>query len=104
MQVLVNRDGSRNRSWRPYIQDEELYRNIPLYDPNGVGPFYGLYERTQPPCMMWRDKLWQFEQRTHAGPSFAIDRQGVTHYPQNPTIGDIRERMRYTGGGVLYRS
>ena len=102
MQVLVNKDGSRNRQFRPYIDQEELYRNVPLYDPNGQGPFYGLYERAQPPCMTWRDKMWQFERATHVGPAFTIDRQGISHYPQNPTIGEMRGRM-YTGGGVLPR-
>ena len=38
MQVLVNKDGSRNRQFRPYIDQEELYRNVPLYDPNGLKP------------------------------------------------------------------
>lgn len=59
MEVWVNADGTRNRDYRPYINGEEYYRNVPLYDPNGPGPNSGLYDRTQPMCMNWIDKMNQ---------------------------------------------
>jgi hypothetical protein len=60
MQVWLNRDGSRNRAYRPYVDQEELHKNVTLYDPNGPGWSTGLYERTQPPCMRWEDHFYQF--------------------------------------------
>ena len=33
-----------------YIDLEELKYNTELYDPNGPGPYYGLYDRPWPPA------------------------------------------------------
>lgn len=98
MQVLVNRDGTRNRDYRPYIDGEELYRNVPLYDPNGKGPHYGLYDSAQPACQSWTNQLLKYEKHNNFQPAFVIDRNGISHYYQNPTIG--QRRVMYTGGGV----
>jgi len=49
MQVLVNPDGTRDRSYRPYIDQEETIKSTTLYDP--TAPFhYGLYDTSQPVC------------------------------------------------------
>lgn len=79
MEVWLNGDLSRNRAYRPYIDQEELYRNVPLYDPNGSGPHYSLYDRAQPPCMNWRDRAFQFIKSTDIVPDAGIDKFGRYH-------------------------
>ena len=60
MQVLVNPDGTRNRSYRPYISQEESTRSVALYNPDKPR-HYGLYDSTQPYCTSWQAEF----QRKH---------------------------------------
>ncbi len=54
MQVILNPDGTRNRDFRPYIEEEEQSNSVYLYSPNGPGFHYGLYETGgQPSCGSW---------------------------------------------------
>lgn len=98
MEVLINRDGTRNRDYRPYIDQEEIYRNIPLYNPNGRGPHYGLYDAAQPACPSWRGQINKYEVYNHFQPAYVIDKNGVSHYYTSPTVG--QRRVIFTGGGV----
>ena len=79
MEVLVKSDGRRDRSFRPYIDQEELKRNFVLYDPNGYNVGTGLYDRTQPSCQRWIDHFHETQMRTHQRPSFSVDRDGRTY-------------------------
>lgn len=55
MSVLVNPDGTRNRSFRPYIDQEEYWRNIALTNPDSF-PRDSLYTRSGPcACTSWSD-------------------------------------------------
>ena len=58
MEVLVNSDGTRNREYRPYIDQEESRRSLNLYNPY-VPLHYGLYDTTQPPCESFQTNYWQ---------------------------------------------
>ena len=59
MEWLVNPDGSRNRAYRPYIDQEETNRNSMLWDPSRP-LHYGLYDRTQPPVYPWKAAFHAF--------------------------------------------
>lgn len=49
MDLLFNANGTANRAYRPYIDQEETTRVFTLYDPNR--PInWGLYDGPQPPC------------------------------------------------------
>jgi len=76
MNVLVNPDGTRNRDYRPYIDQEEFKRNVVLYDPNGYNIDTGLYARTEPGCQRWVDHFHQDQLRTHRRPYERIDADG----------------------------
>jgi hypothetical protein len=53
MNIWLNPDGTR---YTPiYIEQSELHRNLGLYDPNGRGPHYGLYDAAQPSAQRWVD-------------------------------------------------
>lgn len=86
MEVLVNSDGTRNRDFRPYIDQEEWKRNLILYDPNGQRlENTGLYDRTRPACERWVDHFHRFETRFHAPPGFRVDVDGrTTRYATGP--------------------
>ena len=60
MQVILNSDGTRNRWYRPYIDQEEYHRNVNLFDPNGPGPNTRLYDQPQIPAQRWIDHSFQF--------------------------------------------
>lgn len=75
MNVLLNPDGSRNREFRPYIEEEEQANSVYIYDPNT--PFhYGLYDRAQPSCGSWLDIYHQYPSKT---PSQVVDSTGRLH-------------------------
>lgn len=76
MQISVNPDGTRNRDFRPYIDQEELHRNVTLYDPHGPGHNYGLYSSAQPQCNLWVDHFRSAASRT---PASVVDRTGRQH-------------------------
>jgi len=63
MQVLLNPDGTRNREFRPYIEQEEQGNSVYLYDPN-VPFHYGLYDTAQPSCGSWLDIYKQYPSKT----------------------------------------
>ena len=53
MSVLVNPDGTRNRSFRPYIDQEEYWRKVALTNPDSF-PRDSLYTRDGPcACTSW---------------------------------------------------
>jgi len=76
MEVILNPDGTRNREFRPYIEEEEQANSVYLYDPNGPGFYYGLYATAQPSCGSWLDLYDQFP--PHA-PGPEIDNTGREH-------------------------
>lgn len=76
MQVLLNPDGTRNREFRPYIEEEEQANSVYLYDPNGPGFHYGLYDRAQPSCGSW---LNIYEQYPSKIPFAVVDYTGREH-------------------------
>jgi len=80
MNVLVNSDGTRNRTNRPYIDQEEYKRNILLYDPNGYNLDTGLYGRTLPACQRWVDYFHQDQLANHRRPFATIDAEGRTKF------------------------
>ena len=60
MEWILNPDGSRNRAYRPYIDQEETNRNSMLWDPSRP-LHYGLYDRTQPPVYPWKAAFHAFK-------------------------------------------
>jgi hypothetical protein len=62
MEVNVHANGQRNRIYRPYISQEESSSNFGIYDPNGQGPNYGLYDSQNPGCGKWMDHVDQYAQ------------------------------------------
>ena len=80
MEVLVNPDGTRNRAYRPYIDQEETTRNTMLWDP--TRPIhYELYDRTQPPCYPWAA---YFKKYRPPGPvSSVINHRKYYYFPAN---------------------
>jgi hypothetical protein len=82
MNVTVNKDGTRNRDYRPYIDQEEQSNNLYLYDPNGNGFHYGLYgsnnnNNNRVTCGSWLDIYNQFPSK--GIPASTIDRTGRVH-------------------------
>ena len=74
MDVWLNPDGTRDREFRPYIEQEELSRSVYLYDPNGPGFNYGLYQSAgQPTCGYWLDVYKQFPSKI---PFEVVDKRG----------------------------
>lgn len=78
MNVWVDpQTGMRDRSFRPYISEEEQGNSVYLYDPNGPGFHYGLYDMAQPSCGSWVGQIWdQYPSRV---PSEVVDREGRLH-------------------------
>ncbi len=77
MQVILNPDGTRNRDFRPYIEEEEQGNSVYLYSPNGPGFYYGLYgSGGQPSCGSWLDIYDQFPSKV---PGSVIDFTGREH-------------------------
>jgi hypothetical protein len=92
MNILVNADGRRNVEGRPFIDQEELKRNVLLYDPNGYNLNTGLYDRSVPSCSRWVDYFHQDQMKTHRRPSEMIDGNGRTTY----LWGNHRSEVRST--------
>lgn len=80
MNILVNADGRRNTDNRPYIDGEELKRNVLLYDPNGYNLNCGLYDRPIAPCGRWVDYFHQDQIKNHRRPFAQIDSKGRTTF------------------------
>ena len=60
MNVWVNANGTRNRCYRPYIEQEEQANSVYYYDP--FRPFhYGLYDMAQPSCGSMRALYYQYK-------------------------------------------
>lgn len=59
MEVWLNPNGTRDRSFRPYIQEEETSKSIYPYHPDI--PFnYGMYDTVQNTCGSWQDLYCQY--------------------------------------------
>jgi hypothetical protein len=84
MEIWVNRDGTRNRDFRPYIDQEEYHKNVNIYNPNGLGPETNLYSRTQPLCQTSVTHVYQSYQNKE-GPQKVIDKYGNTTRADNYT-------------------
>lgn len=80
MNIQVNADGTRNTDNRPYIDGEELKRNVLLYDPNGYNLNTGLYDRPRPACGRWIDYFHQDQLKTHRRPFSTVYANGKTEY------------------------
>ncbi len=74
MNVWLNADGTRNRENRPYIQEEESARSLYLYDPEGPGFNYGLYDMAQPSCGSWLNGI--YDQYPSHNPGAVVTRDG----------------------------
>jgi len=81
MDVILNPDGTRNRNFRPYIEEEEQANSVYLYDPNNRGFNYGLYNTAQPSCESW---LGLYNQYPSKIPGSVIDNTGRLHMVQPP--------------------
>ena len=94
MNILVNSDGRRNTDNRPYIDQEELKRNVLLYDPNGYNLNTSLYDRPRPACGRWVDYFHQDQLQNHRRPSARIDGYGrITAIPgSRPQTGSYYDR------------
>lgn len=92
MQVWVRPDGRRDRRFRPYIEQEELDRNFTLYDPEGRGVNYGLYETAQPSCGIWQDHFLQSQQPPKKSVFFTPSYTGghVNNFYGYRTVGSAR--------------
>jgi len=69
--------GLRDRSFRPYIDQEELNRNVALYNPNSSGWNSGLYSTAgQPSCTSFQTEYAKFYPKI---PSAFVDNLGRLH-------------------------
>ena len=68
--------GRRNREYRPYIEEENLANSVYLYDPEGPGFYYGLYQEAQPSCGYWMDIYQQYPSKI---PYEVADSSGRLH-------------------------
>jgi hypothetical protein len=87
--IWVNLDGTRNRENRPIIEKEGLADEIYLYNPNGRGFNYGLYQMAQPTCGTWLDLFDQYPSKI---PKDIVDGSGRLH-PLKPDW--FRHGLRY---------
>lgn len=78
MNIWVDpRTGIRDRSYRPYIDQEELSRNVAFYDPNSRGWNTGLYSTPgQPSCTSFQT---EYRNRPVRIPEQFIDNDGRLH-------------------------
>jgi len=76
MNVWVNPDGTRDREFRPYIEEEETAKSVYLYSPNGPAFHYGLYDGAQPSCGYWQDLYWQYPSKI---PMASVSKDGRVH-------------------------
>ena len=98
--ILLLANGLRDRSFRPYINEEELGSNVYLYDPNGPGFRYGLYDMAgQPSCGPWINIYNQYPSRIPAAVIESTGRQRMVQpwwrkgYHYDPL-------MRHSKGGT----
>lgn len=97
MEVILNPNGTRDRSYRPYIEEEELGKSVYLYAPNGPGFHYGLYDSAQPSCGLWIDQYKAWPSRT---PAREINDNGYTKYFKEPQY----RRTCYGNRGLICSS
>lgn len=78
MNIWINpKTGLRDRSFRPYIEEEELNRNVVLYDPNSRGWNTGLYSTPgQPSCTSFQTEFKSFPSKI---PDQFVDNLGRLH-------------------------
>lgn len=71
MEVLVNPDGTRNRDFRPIINEENILHEVSLYT-----PYYrvntGLYDHPQCACPSFQSQF----KTTQIGPNYGVDSFG----------------------------
>lgn len=85
----MNPDGTRNREFRPLIQEEWLNRSVTPYNPNGNGYSYGLYSGSQPTCGPFKSVWKGFE----GSPAATIDSYGRLRSPgYNPSYSSLRSQ------------
>ncbi len=93
MNVWLNADGSRNREFRPYIEQEETARSVYLYNPEGRSFYYGLYASAQPTCGLWVDNIYnQYPSRT---PAESVDSSGRLAMTQSNQARNYRKDPAY---------
>lgn len=78
MNIWVDpKTGLRDRSFRPYIEEEELNRNVVLYNPNSRGWNTGLYSTAgQPSCTSFQTEYLAFPSKI---PNEFVDNIGRLH-------------------------
>ncbi len=104
MEILVNANGRRNTDNRPYIDGEEMKRNVLLYDPNGYNLDTGLYERPLPACQRWVDYFHQDQIKHHTRPFATVRGDGKmilnpSYYQPRDGSRLASQRPRVKGGG-----
>lgn len=75
MDVWVNSNGTRNKDFRPLIQNEWLAYSAVPYSPNGPGVHYGLYDSAQQTCPPYVTNWDHFK----GGPVGVVDNFGRLH-------------------------
>jgi hypothetical protein len=79
MEILLNKDLTRNRSFRPFIDQENLNTTVSLYDPNGQGYSYGLYDTPQPGCQFWENAAYKYmKENNYPRPIRKVTTEGQT--------------------------
>lgn len=81
MEILLNRDGSRNTDYRPRINMENLKYNVVFYDPLGYNLGSGLYERNYGVAPTWSNYSWQQAVSGNYKPAYRIGPNGQIHRP-----------------------
>jgi hypothetical protein len=79
MEIVLNSDGTRNRYFRPYIDQEEYHRNVNIFNPNGPGYNCRLYDQPQIPAQRWIDHSYQYWLKG-GKPNADIDSFGRVYY------------------------
>lgn len=91
MQYILNRDGSRNRDFRPASQLNEWVAPTVLFNPHNYQPL-GFYERQQPQPVTWMD-VWRSS--THRAPAAVFDSNGNQLYPTRINNCGVPVKTKY---------
>ena len=78
MEILLNPDGSRNRDFRPRIDQESSSRELKFYNPNNYNLGSQLYERNYGVAETWLNYSWQSIGSGEYKPTARINRNGQT--------------------------
>lgn len=83
MERILNPDLSINRAYRPYVNMEEYDWSTSIYDPNGTGKNFHLYDREWPPCNRWLNSAYRDVVLRGNRPGRFIDKNGQNYIYAN---------------------